>query len=211
MLLKRILGGPVVELVERDDPRLVVRARREFPVGEVAALRVRGTKGGQVRVQLEIEGNRGLPDGAYLCHGTVNNPDHLAALETLRGSAVILEGAVRRAVRYSCNLSVTVERQTGTILDFSTGGIQLESQLDLSHGQLVMVPLNTNLGCQARVAWTRQQRAGLEFTGVQAADRELLKRFERQVRDGYAGLVTATSRAQAGPRAIPQAPSYGEV
>ncbi len=209
-MLKRILGGPLVELVERDDPRLVVRGRRPFPVGDPVALRVRGSKGGQVRIKLLVEGNRELPDGGVLCHGVVEDPIQLATLDQLRGSAVILDGAVRRAVRYSCNLAVTVERQTGTIIDFSTGGVQLESELELLEGQMVQVPLNANLGCQARVAWTRASRAGLEFTAVQAADRELLRRFERQIRDGYAGIV-ARATAQAGPKVIPQAPSYGEV
>ena len=80
--------------------------------------------------------------------------------------------------------------QTVSILDFSTGGVQIQGAFGVAVGDQVVIELLSGHRLGARVAWSLGSRVGASFVPALSADSPALLALQRTV-SGAPGAVGA--------------------
>lgn len=101
----------------------------------------------------------------------------------------------RRHDRRSAAVSALVHShgrfQTVSILDFSTGGLQLQGAFGVAAGDVIEIELLSGHRLAAKVVWSLGSRIGAQFTPVLSPDSPALVALQRTVA-GSPGGVGAT-------------------
>jgi PilZ domain len=71
--------------------------------------------------------------------------------------------------------------QTVSILDFSTGGLQLQGAFGVAPGDVIEIELLSGHRVPAKVVWSLGSRIGAQFTPVLSADSPALIALQRTV------------------------------
>ena len=174
-MLESVFGGPVVQLVEYSEGKLLYRAKRSPKVGSLQKLRVAGLTGKPVKVKADVTSIRALEGGGFLGLASVPNTEHRSVLAPLQG--INRAPDMRRHPRVARRVDIRCTELVATSVDISTGGMQVETGMELATGQTLWLTLIPGLRCKARVAWVQGVRAGLEFRDVDDATELLLSRF----------------------------------
>ena len=173
----KVFGGPLVQLVEHDRERLVFRSKRKLKVGQDTYLKVAGQLGKPAKIKGEITACRALTGGGFVCTAKVSELCHQRELGRLGPYSVASETGLRQSVRHPRTLPIKWGNADATSIDVSSGGLQIESNAPLTQDEISKLILNSELSCEARVAWVKDNRAGLEFWEVDDATKILLSRF----------------------------------
>jgi hypothetical protein len=88
--------------------------------------------------------------------------------------------------------------QTVSILDFSTGGLQLQGAFGVATGDLVQIELLTGHRLAAKVVWSLGSRVGATFTPVLSSDSPALIALQRAIAGSHAAATRETD-GRAGP------------
>ncbi|MGE0493934.1 MAG: PilZ domain-containing protein [Vulcanimicrobiota bacterium] len=214
-MFDKLMGGPLVELIERIDNTLVYRCKKQPARGGEMSIRVAGRSGATVRLWVKIEHVRTLPAGGYLCVANSNNSEVSTLVPPLTNGA-----GLRCAERFNHRMPLICSALAATTVDFSVGGLQVATSQRLQPGQVFNLKLAKGLDCKVRVAWfseaSRPFRAGLEFYQLDAATKVLLGRYERSLKAGKPfesdgqTVPSAISPTQARLAAL-AAPSYADL
>lgn len=213
-MFDKLMGGPMVELIERIDNTLVYRCKKQPARGGEMSIRVTGRSGATVRLWVAIDHVRALPAGGYLCVAHSSNPEVSTLVPPLTNGA-----GLRCAERFNHRMPVISSDLAATTIDFSVGGLQVATSQRLQPGQIFNLNLAKGLDCKVRVAWfsesSRPHRAGLEFYQLDAATKVLLGRYERSLRAGkpFEGesAVQSTPSATSARLAALATPSYADL
>jgi hypothetical protein len=174
-MLDRVFGGPVVQLVEYGDGKVLYKAKRSPKVGSVQNVRVAGLSGSKVKVSAKVESARSLIGGGFLALALVLDSGQRSALCPLKGINRGID--MRQHPRTARRVDINCTDLVATSVDISSGGMQVETRMSLQAGQVLALTLIPGLQTQARVAWVLDERAGLEFLGLDEATRLLVSRF----------------------------------
>lgn len=169
----------------------MLRSARKLPTGKVIDLKLL-TARGRMTVKAHISTVRPLGGGAYAA--TALLPAHLSLSPADCRQA---EVGVRRCPRHECRLRVLspdLPGYRGVTVDFSLGGLQLETSKELKLGHVIALRIEPDdaemgaLECQARVAWVAHRGRttvahGLEFVELTAELRAQIQAFEKSLRD----------------------------
>lgn len=173
----KVFGGPIVQLVEYHDGVLLFRGKKNFKSGSDHYFRVAGASGKPAKVKATVTAARPLDNGGYLTSGQVTDSAQQRELSRLRAYSDNTEAGMRQYPRTRRKVDIVCTDLTATSIDISTGGMQVETKMSLTPGQMLKLQLIPGLGCQSRVAWVQGQRAGLEFRDTDDATKLLLSRF----------------------------------
>lgn len=173
----KLFGGVTVQLVEHQSGRLVFRSKSDLTIGQTMSLKVAGQNGKPAKIKAAVTGSRVLEDGGILCTASVEDTSHQRELSRLNAYSAGPGSGIRRSPRVLRRLNVDCIDFMATSVDISSGGIQLQTTEVLRAGQMLNLKLSPGLGCQARVAWIRGDKAGLEFWEVDEATGLLMSRF----------------------------------
>ncbi|MBI3924637.1 MAG: PilZ domain-containing protein [Armatimonadetes bacterium] len=186
-LFERLGRGPVVELVDLQQNRLMFQTRQKLALGKTARVQL-GLREGPLRLKVRVHGVRPLASAGFLytgdCETRIPRPDGPGPFES---------AGVRRPGRQKCRIRICSPRLPGfqaMSSDFSTTGIQIEAQAALPMDQVIPVSLHIEMAgfpvieARARVAWCHQQsrvcwRVGLEFLDITPSAQAHLAKFHR--------------------------------
>ncbi len=213
------LFTPTIKVLEKKENRLTFVSSRNLPAGRNVEVKLADSR----RVRVLVENTRPLERGYAVTARLEAEVEQV--VET-----VAADPFVRKAPRVDCAMRVLSPDLPGyraVTVDFSHGGVQVETEGPLPTGRLLDLTLEfdndkmASVRCQARVAWCAQRsraryRAGLQFvTPSPEVDRQL-ERIEEtlSVRDETSILkrTLGCDSPQAQPRASrEQAPVHVEL
>ncbi|MEW6279808.1 MAG: PilZ domain-containing protein [Candidatus Eremiobacterota bacterium] len=172
------LFAPRVEILEVREDRLTFRSSRSLSVGKAQIVKL-GTRS----IRVMVESVRPLERGGYACIGQVQGDVDLPS-----PAQAVEDAFLRKAERRDCVMRVLSPDLPGyraVTVDFSHGGIQVETEGPLSTGAVLDLTMEFDregvpaIRCQARVAWSsprarNRYRAGLQFvTPTAEVERQL--------------------------------------
>ncbi|HIB68475.1 MAG TPA: PilZ domain-containing protein [Phycisphaerales bacterium] len=176
-MFDKFMGGQLVQMVEYRQGDLLYRAKKATPIGPDQALRVAGLNGKKTKVVAAVTCARPLEGGDFLCVAQVHDLAQQRELSKLCPASANPDSKLRQHPRNERKVEITCNDRAATSIDISEGGLQVETEDHLEEGQVLSLKLMEGLTCQARVAWVKGTRAGLEFQEVDDATKILLTRF----------------------------------
>ena len=176
-MFEKVFGGPLVQLVEHDNGRLVFRSKRSLKLEKEITLKVAGQLGKPAKVKAEILTCRALDSGGFVGTARIGEPAHQRELSRLGTYSLSQEPGLRQSQRTARVMDVRYGKGQATTVDISSGGLQIESNAKMEQDEVSLLKLTPDLSCEARVAWVKDNRAGLEFWKLDDATRILLSHF----------------------------------
>ena len=177
LMFAKLFGGPVVQLVEYENGRLLFRSKKPFESGQLQDLKVAGREGKPARIKAVLKACRPIEDGGYACSAGVDDPGYQRELSRLSAYSQRPQPGLRQWVRKPRQLDIESPDFQATSIDISAGGMQVRTASQLSTRQTLRIVLAPGLNCTAKVAWVRGERAGLEFCQEDSVTQMLLERF----------------------------------
>ncbi|MBI3927820.1 MAG: PilZ domain-containing protein [Armatimonadetes bacterium] len=179
---EKLQGGPIVQVVGVSGDRVMFRTERDLSLGKVVAVRL-GLPQGAFRARVLIQNVKGSSLGGFMY--TSRSDTRLPEVE----------GADRRQAllpRVPCRMRVcspALPRFQVMSVDFSRGGLQVESLAPVPVGRVIPLSLHIEtpdlpiLECRARVVWCDARTeggclVGLEFWEPDPWTQGHLDRFE---------------------------------
>lgn len=198
-MFNKVLGGPLVQLIEQHGDSLVFKAKKQPKLDTEIPLRVEGQLKKALKVKATVESCRALEEGGYLCSARVAAPAQQRELAQLGAHTSSGGLGLRRDRRIPRRVKISSGEESATTIDISPSGVQIESAMALGPEQTLRLSLMPGLNVVARVAWAQGSRAGLEFSEVDEATRLLLSHFasgraiphSRESKPGFQSKVVA--------------------